>query len=105
MIETERKLLKEAERVLRQNLHNSKEITDDNFDLSDLEPRKSTPTKFIYPLEGEGLLGRDRKSTESKKSADSSKKDEESTSLNNTNDTNSFDSSNNYNKGMRIILF
>lgn len=50
-IETERKLLKEAERVLRQNLHNSKEITDDNFHFSDLEPRKSTPTKFTYPLE------------------------------------------------------
>lgn len=50
-IETERKLLKEAERVLRQNLHNSKEITDDNFHFGDLEPRKSTPTKFTYPLE------------------------------------------------------
>lgn len=36
---------------MRQNLHNSKEITDDNFHFSDLEPRKSTPTKFTYPLE------------------------------------------------------
>ncbi|KAL1516913.1 hypothetical protein ABEB36_000745 [Hypothenemus hampei] len=79
VIETERKLLKEAEKVLRKNLHNSKEITDDNFDLGDLEPRKSTPTKFLYSFES------DDKSCEIKKSLHSSKKKEElEDSLNNT---------------------
>lgn len=42
-------LLREAEQVLRQNLHNSKEYpADDDF----LEaPAKTSPTKFILPLE------------------------------------------------------
>ncbi|XP_066148266.1 pleckstrin homology-like domain family B member 1 isoform X1 [Euwallacea fornicatus] len=86
-IETERKLLKEAEKVLRQNLHNSKEITEDNFNLGDQEPRKSTPTAFIYPLDGQEPP---RGSLESRRSAG---KDEESISINNTADSSSFDSS------------
>ncbi|CAG9763409.1 unnamed protein product [Ceutorhynchus assimilis] len=88
VIETERKLLKEAERVLRQNLHNSKEITEESFNFSDLEHRKSTPTKFIYPIEGE----KDRKSIESKK-------DEETT----TNDSNSINSSKVENSNMKDL--
>ncbi|XP_050312235.1 pleckstrin homology-like domain family B member 1 isoform X2 [Anthonomus grandis grandis] len=54
VIETERKLLKEAEKVLRQNLHNSKEITRENFDFSgevEREKGNTTTTKFVFPLE------------------------------------------------------
>ncbi|XP_019753738.1 pleckstrin homology-like domain family B member 1 isoform X4 [Dendroctonus ponderosae] len=94
VFETERKLIKEAERVLRQNLHNSKEITDDNLDLGHLEPRKSTPTKFIYPMEGEETSAKDRQSSECRMSLESTKKGEDST----TADSVSFDSSQEYNR-------
>lgn len=94
VFETERKLIKEAERVLRQNLHNSKEITDDNLNLGHLEPRKSTPTKFIYPIEGEEKAAKDRQSSECRMSLDSTKRGEDST----TGDSVSFDSSQEYNR-------
>lgn len=99
ILETERKLLKEAEKVLKQNLHNSKEITQENFDLLELEPRKDTPTKFIYPLEDDLLVERNRKSIENEKPLTNSKIDDDTVSLNNTNDTNSFTSQKDYSKG------
>ncbi|XP_060519202.1 pleckstrin homology-like domain family B member 1 isoform X2 [Cylas formicarius] len=51
VLETEKKLLREAEIVLRQNLHNFKEVMPENLDLVELEPRKTSPTKFIFPLD------------------------------------------------------
>lgn len=42
-------LLREAEQVLRQNLHNSKEYPSDNDFLK--APVNTSPTKFILPLE------------------------------------------------------
>ncbi|KAJ8919696.1 hypothetical protein NQ315_006224, partial [Exocentrus adspersus] len=49
ILEAEQMLLREAEQVLRQNLHNSKEFPVD-MDIFE-SPVKSTPTKFILPLE------------------------------------------------------
>lgn len=49
ILEAEQKLLREAEQVLRQNLHNSKEFPSD-IDIFESPQSKSTPNKFIFPL-------------------------------------------------------
>lgn len=49
ILETEQKLLREAEQVLRQNLHNSKEFPPDH-DIFETQEPPGTPTKFIFPL-------------------------------------------------------
>lgn len=50
ILEAEQMLLREAEQVLKQNLHNSKEYPSDH-DIFDIPEAKSTPTKFIFPLD------------------------------------------------------
>lgn len=49
ILEAEQKLLREAEQILRQNLHNSKEFPPDG-DIFDIPESASTPTKFVFPL-------------------------------------------------------
>ncbi|CAH0546228.1 unnamed protein product [Brassicogethes aeneus] len=53
ILEAEQLLLQEAEKLIKQNRHNSKEIPKENQDFLEGQ-RKSTPTKFILPLEDEG---------------------------------------------------
>ncbi|VEN37008.1 unnamed protein product [Callosobruchus maculatus] len=50
ILEAEQILLREAEQVLRQNLHNSKEFPPDH-DIFDIPEVKTAPTKFIFPEE------------------------------------------------------
>ncbi|CAG9816070.1 unnamed protein product [Phaedon cochleariae] len=50
ILEAEQKLLREAEQILRQNLHNSKEFPPD-IDIFETPPPKIAHTDYIYPLE------------------------------------------------------
>ncbi|CAH1159042.1 unnamed protein product [Phyllotreta striolata] len=48
--ETTEILLREAEQILKQNLHNSREIPPDH-DIFDVAVAKATPTKFVFPVQ------------------------------------------------------
>ncbi|CAH1099061.1 unnamed protein product [Psylliodes chrysocephalus] len=50
ILEAEQILLREAEQILKQNLHNSMEFPPDH-DIFDVTGTKATPTKFVFPDE------------------------------------------------------
>ncbi|XP_056636481.1 pleckstrin homology-like domain family B member 1 isoform X1 [Diorhabda sublineata] len=50
ILQAEQILLREAEEILKQNLHNSREFPPDH-DIFDFPSEKSTPTKFVFPIE------------------------------------------------------
>ncbi|XP_074026513.1 uncharacterized protein isoform X2 [Leptinotarsa decemlineata] len=50
LLEAEQILLREAELVLRQNLHNSKEFPPDH-DIFETPPKSNPPNQFIFPFE------------------------------------------------------
>ncbi|KAJ8967449.1 hypothetical protein NQ317_018306 [Molorchus minor] len=77
ILEAEQILLREAEQVLRQNLHNSKEYPSDQNLLE--SPATETTTKFILPLEDSDEITKSSPSP-----VENNKSDAEPYSLNNT---------------------
>ncbi|KAJ8942302.1 hypothetical protein NQ314_010098 [Rhamnusium bicolor] len=78
ILEAEQILLREAEQVLRQNLHNSKEFPPDH-DIFESSSITTTPTKFILPLEDPEEISKSSPSP-----IENNKVDNESYCLNNT---------------------